>query len=44
MAGNNYTNIRLKKETVKMLQEMGKKKETYDEIIRRLINAAQKDT
>ncbi len=37
-----YTTIRLEKETVKMLQEVGKKKETYDEIIRRLIKNANK--
>jgi hypothetical protein len=37
MVKDDYTNIRLRKETVKMLQEIGKKKETYDEIIRRLI-------
>ena len=35
-----YTTVRLEKETVKMLQEVGKKKETYDEIIRRLIKNA----
>jgi hypothetical protein len=34
---NDCTNIRLRRETVKMLQDIGKKKETYDEIIRRLI-------
>lgn len=35
-----YTTIRLEKETVKMLQEVGKKNETYDEIIRRLMKNA----
>lgn len=35
-----YTTIRLEKETVKMLQEIGKKKETYDEIIKRLVKYA----
>jgi len=37
-----YTTIRLEKETVKLLQEVGKKKETYDEIIKRLIRNANK--
>ena len=35
-----YTTIRLEKETVKLLQEVGKKKETYDEVIRRLMKNA----
>ncbi|KKS53563.1 MAG: hypothetical protein UV19_C0008G0023 [Parcubacteria group bacterium GW2011_GWA2_42_28] len=35
-----YTTVRLEKETVKMLQEVGKKKETYDEIIKRLMKNA----
>lgn len=35
-----YTTVRLEKETVKLLQEVGKKKETYDEIIKRLIKNA----
>ena len=35
-----YTTIRLEKKTVKLLQEVGKKKETYDEIIRRMIKNA----
>ena len=38
MIDNKYTNIRLKKATVQILKEIGKKKETYDDIIRRLIN------
>ena len=35
-----YTTIRLKKRTVKLLQGVGKKTETYDEIIKRLIKNA----
>jgi len=31
------TTIRLKKETREMLKEVGRKGETYDEIIRRLV-------
>jgi hypothetical protein len=37
MNKNGYTNIRLKKETAKILQEIGKKSETYDDLIIRLI-------
>lgn len=37
MNKNDYTNIRIKKETAKMLQEIGKKSETYDDVIRRLM-------
>lgn len=37
-----YTTIRLEKETVTMLQEVGKKNETYDEIIKRLLENANK--
>jgi len=36
-----YTTIRLEKETVKVLQEVGKKNETYDEIIKRLVKNAK---
>ena len=32
-----YTSIRLQKDTVKMLKERGRKGESYDDIIRRLI-------
>jgi hypothetical protein len=32
-----YTHIRLKKETVKELKNLGSKNETYDDIINRLI-------
>ena len=32
-----YTTIRLERETVNLLREVGKKMETYDEIIKRLI-------
>ena len=38
-----YTVIRLKRETAGMLQEIGKKSETYDDVIRRLIDAISKD-
>jgi hypothetical protein len=37
MMSNIYTNIRVKRETAKMLREIGKKGETYDEVIRRLL-------
>ena len=37
MSSNDYTNIRVTRETAKMLQEIGKKSETYDDVIRRLI-------
>ena len=37
-----YTIVRLKKSTVEMLKEIGKKKETYDDIIRRLIELWKK--
>lgn len=37
MVENVYTVIRVKRETAKILQEIGKKSETYDDIIRRLI-------
>ena len=37
MNKNDYTNIRLKKETAKMLHGIGKKSETYDDVILRLI-------
>jgi hypothetical protein len=36
-----YTTIRLEKDTIKMLQEIGKKNETYDEIIKRLVKNAK---
>ena len=37
MNKDNYTNIRLKKETVKILQDIGKKSETYDDVVVRLV-------
>ncbi len=37
MVENIYTVIRVKKETAKALQEIGKKSETYDDVIRRLM-------
>ena len=43
MTENDYTNIRLRRETAGMLQEIGKKSETYDDVIRRLIDAISKD-
>ena len=38
-----YTTIRLRKETVEKLKELGKKGETYDEIITKLIKHVFKD-
>ncbi len=32
-----FTSIRVRKETVEMLKEKGRKGETYDEIIRKLL-------
>jgi predicted CopG family antitoxin len=32
-----YTSIRLRKETVSMLKERGRKSESYDDIIKRLL-------
>lgn len=43
MVENVYTVIRVKKETAKILQEIGKKSETYDDVIRRLIDEVSKD-
>jgi len=43
MSNNSYVNIRLKRETAKMLKEIGKKSETYDDVIRRLINKLEYD-
>ena len=43
MAENDYTVVRVKRETAKMLQEIGKKSETYDDVIRRLMDAVPKD-
>jgi predicted DNA-binding protein len=37
-----YTNIRLRKETVEKLKKLGFKGETYDDIINRLIEEALK--
>lgn len=37
-----YTTIRLTKSTVERLKELGKKGETYDEIIKRLIKYVAK--
>jgi len=37
MNKSDYTNIRVKKATAKTLQEIGKKSETYDDIINRMI-------
>ena len=42
MSDNSYTTIRLKRETVEILKEIGKKSETYDDVIRRLIDAGEK--
>ena len=38
--GIKYTTIRLEKKTVEMLKEIGKKKETYDDVIVRLMKNA----
>jgi hypothetical protein len=43
MDANDSTTIRIKRTTVAMLKEIGKKSETYDDIIRRLINAISED-
>jgi len=43
MVDESFTHIRLKRGTAKMLREIGKKGETYDEIIRRLIDAVSKN-
>ena len=43
MVGNDYTVIRVKRETAKMLQEIGKKSETYDDVVRRLMDGVSKD-
>lgn len=43
MSDNDYTNIRVKRETAEILKKIGKKSETYDDIIRRLIDAVSKD-
>lgn len=37
-----YTMVRLKKETVEKLKELGKKGETYDDIIRKLLDFYEK--
>jgi len=37
-----YTNIRLSKKTVQRLKNIGKKGETYDDIINRLIDEHEK--
>ena len=37
-----WTSIRVKKETVEMLRELGKKGETYDDVIRRLLNRVRR--
>lgn len=37
-----FTTIRIKKSTREILQNMGKKGETYDDIITRLIDIAKK--
>jgi len=34
---NRFTSIRLRKETVEMLKERGRKGESYDDVIRRLL-------
>ncbi|MCD6493903.1 MAG: hypothetical protein J7K36_08965 [Archaeoglobaceae archaeon] len=34
------TTIRITKDTLNLLKEVGKKKETYDDLIRRLINTS----
>ena len=43
MVENDYTVIRVKRETAKILREIGKKSETYDDVIRRLMDAVSKD-
>ena len=35
-----WTTIRVRKETVSMLKELGRKGETYDDVIQRLIERA----
>ena len=35
--GKRFTSIRVRKETVEMLKEKGRKGETYDDIIRKLL-------
>jgi len=44
MEKNEATTIQVSKETREMLMEMGKKGETYDIIIKRLIETAKKCT
>lgn len=41
MVNKKYTTIRLQKETAGMLKDIGKKSETYDELIRRLMKNGQ---
>ena len=43
MAKSGYTNIRLRRETVRMLQEVGRKAETYDQIVLKLIKKYKKE-
>jgi len=43
MVDNDYTNIRVKKKTAKEIRERGKKGETYDEIIIRLLEEKRKE-
>ena len=38
-----YTMVRLKKDTVEKLKEIGKKGETYDSIIKRLLEYYEKN-
>jgi len=37
-----WTSIRVRRETADMLKELGRKGETYDEIIRRLIDRVRR--
>ncbi|MEA1997720.1 MAG: hypothetical protein U9N61_00130 [Euryarchaeota archaeon] len=37
MGASGYTNIRLRQATVERLKEIGKKSETYDDLINRLM-------
>jgi hypothetical protein len=39
----NVTTLKIKKETKELLAEIGKKMETYDDIIRRLIEFTRKN-
>lgn len=38
-----YTTLRIKKETINQLKEMGKKGESYEDIIQKLIKGREND-